>query len=96
MNALAVNTIVNNAGKLYGYNSDAIGIKTALIKSIKTAVLNIKTAVIYGNGGVSGVAFHVLLESRYKSDYGGQRSCTRIGKEKIIKYRKCRPFRRAL
>jgi len=44
MKALAVNTIVNNAGKLYGYNSDAIGLKTALIKSIKTSVLNIKNS----------------------------------------------------
>jgi shikimate dehydrogenase len=58
----AVNTIVNNGGKLYGYNSDAIGLKTALTKGIEASRLDIKTAVIYGNGGVSGVAFHVLLE----------------------------------
>ena len=59
---LAVNTIVNNGGKLIGYNSDAIGLKTALTKGIEASGLTIKTAVIYGNGGVSGVAFHVLLE----------------------------------
>ncbi len=62
MKTLAVNTIVNNDGKLYGYNSDAIGLKTALIKGLKTSGLDIRTAVIYGNGGVSGVAFHVLTE----------------------------------
>jgi shikimate dehydrogenase len=58
----AVNTIVNNDGRLYGYNSDAIGLKTALMKGIEASGVDIKTAVIYGNGGVSGVAFHVLLE----------------------------------
>ena len=62
MKTLAVNTIVNNNGQLFGYNSDAIGLKTALIKGIETSGLDIKTAVIYGNGGVSGVAFHVLME----------------------------------
>jgi shikimate dehydrogenase len=62
MKTMAVNTVVNNNGKLYGYNSDAIGLKTALMKGIETSGLDIKTAVIYGNGGVSGVAFHVLME----------------------------------
>ncbi len=62
LKTLAVNTVVNNNGKLYGYNSDAIGLKTALTKGIETSGLDIKTAVIYGNGGVSGVAFHVLME----------------------------------
>lgn len=62
MKTLAVNTVVNNNGKLFGYNSDAIGLKTALQKGIETSGQDIKTAVIYGNGGVSGVAFHVLLE----------------------------------
>ena len=62
LKTLAVNTIVNHDGRLYGYNSDAIGLKTALMKGIEASGLDIKTAVIYGNGGVSGVAFHVLLE----------------------------------
>ena len=62
LKTLAVNTIVNDNGKLYGYNSDAIGMKTALTKGIEASGMDIKTAVIYGNGGVSGVAFHVLLE----------------------------------
>ena len=62
LKTLAVNTIVNNNGKLYGYNSDAIGLKTALTKGIEASGMDIKTAVIYGNGGVSGVAFYVLLE----------------------------------
>ena len=32
LKTLAVNTIVNNAGKLYGYNSDAIGLKNSIDK----------------------------------------------------------------
>jgi shikimate dehydrogenase len=62
LKTLAVNTVVNDNGKLIGYNSDAIGLKTALEKGIQASGMEIKTAVIYGNGGVSGVAFHVLLD----------------------------------
>jgi shikimate dehydrogenase len=57
---LAVNTIINKNGKLYGYNTDCHGLQTALTKGIKDSKQDIKTAVIYGNGGVSGVAFKVL------------------------------------
>jgi len=56
----AVNTIVNDNGKLLGYNTDAFGFETALRKHIDTTGIKIKKAVIYGNGGVSGVALHVL------------------------------------
>lgn len=59
---LAVNTVVNKNGQLYGYNTDAIGLKTALEEAFRTSSHTIKTAVIYGNGGVSGVAYHVLKE----------------------------------
>ncbi|HET8860089.1 shikimate dehydrogenase [Marivirga sp.] len=59
---LAVNTVVNEKGKLYGYNTDAIGLKTALDEALKSTSLAIKTGVIYGNGGVSGVAYHVLKD----------------------------------
>jgi shikimate dehydrogenase len=59
---LAVNTVVNKNGKLYGYNTDAIGVKTALETALNSSPNKIKTAVIYGNGGVSGVAYHVLTE----------------------------------
>lgn len=59
---LAVNTVVNENGKLYGYNTDAIGLKTALEKALKSTSHSIKTAVIYGNGGVSGVAYNILKD----------------------------------
>lgn len=56
----AVNTVVNQEGKLYGYNTDVFGLETALHKHIETANLNMKKAVIYGYGGVSSVAAHVI------------------------------------
>lgn len=59
---LAVNTVVNRNGRLIGYNTDAYGLMTALKTGLKDASGSIKTAVIYGNGGVSGVAWHVLNE----------------------------------
>ncbi|AIT09207.1 shikimate dehydrogenase [Candidatus Francisella endociliophora] len=63
---LAVNTIINKEGKLYGYNTDCHGLQTALTKGIKESKQDIKTAVIYGNGGVSGVAFKVLQDQGIK------------------------------
>ncbi|WP_296621390.1 shikimate dehydrogenase [Marivirga sp.] len=59
---LAVNTVVNENGKLCGYNTDAIGLKTALENELKSTSYSIKSAVIYGNGGVSGVAYHILKD----------------------------------
>lgn len=59
---LAVNTVVNKGGKLYGYNTDTFGLKVALERGLKTFSTQVKTAAIYGNGGVSGVAFKVLQD----------------------------------
>ncbi len=69
---LAVNTVVNNQGKLHGYNTDAFGLKTALLRGIKESNIEIKTAVIYGNGGVSGVAFNVLRDLGIKATMAGR------------------------
>ena len=60
LKTLAVNTVVNKDGKLFGYNTDSYGLKTALRKGISESGLQVKSAVIYGNGGVSGAAYHVL------------------------------------
>jgi len=56
----AVNTIVREGDRLLGYNTDAYGFETALRRHIEITGMKLKTAVIYGNGGVSGVASHVL------------------------------------
>lgn len=80
----AVNTIVNNSGRLCGYNSDAIGLQTALIKGIQASGIEIKTAVIYGNGGVSGVAFQVLLELGIKATIVGRDADQVLEKKKQL------------
>lgn len=55
-----VNTIVNKNGKLFGYNTDAFGFDTAIRKHLNSSGHKIKKAIIYGCGGVSGVASYVL------------------------------------
>ena len=54
----AVNTVVNREGKLYGYNTDIIGI-TYLIKSV-ISDLSGKKALIAGSGGTSKTAAAAL------------------------------------
>lgn len=59
----AVNTVVNKNGKLYGYNTDAYGLEVALRRGLSEhSAVEVKTAVVYGNGGVSGVALRVLQQ----------------------------------
>ncbi|MBE6750484.1 MAG: AAA family ATPase [Ruminococcaceae bacterium] len=53
----AVNTIVNKNGKLYGYNTDFLGLK-ALIEFAKISLLN-KKVLILGTGGTSLTAMAV-------------------------------------
>jgi len=84
MKTQAVNTIVNNGGRLYGYNSDAIGLRTALMKGIEASGLTIQSAVIYGNGGVSGVAYHVLLELGIKVTMVGRDPARVLEKKKQL------------
>ena len=58
----SVNTVINNGGKLSGYNTDAMGFRQAIIRGIVESKIKVKTAVVYGYGGVSSVVFHVLKE----------------------------------
>lgn len=59
----AVNTVVNKNGKLYGYNTDAYGLEVALRRGLSEHLaVKVKTAVVYGNGGVSGVVLRVLQQ----------------------------------
>ena len=53
----AVNTVVNRDGRLYGYNTDFLGMK-ALIERVGV-VLKYKKALILGTGGTSKTAFAV-------------------------------------
>lgn len=68
----AVNTVINNKGRLYGYNTDAFGFETAIRKHIKISKLKIKTAVIYGYGGVAGVAAQILRKMGIKATMTGR------------------------
>ncbi|GAA4824661.1 shikimate dehydrogenase [Algivirga pacifica] len=77
-----VNTVINKEGRLVGYNTDSYGLKIALEQGIQEADIPIKTAVIYGNGGVSGAAFHVL------SDMGIEVTIVGRNPEKVAAKRK--------
>ena len=61
----SVNTIVNENGVLTGYNTDVYGFREAISHSIEKAVSEslrpCKNAIIYGYGGVTSVAVHVLI-----------------------------------
>lgn len=54
----AVNTVVNKSGRLYGYNTDFIGLKMLLLKN--GFELKGKKALILGSGGTSKTAYAVL------------------------------------
>lgn len=56
----AVNTVVNKGGKLYGYNTDCLGLK-AMIKNAQIS-LSGKKVLILGSGGTSQTAFSVANE----------------------------------
>ncbi len=79
---LAVNTVINDEGRLYGYNTDVYGLKTALLEGIKESDIEIRTAVVYGSGGVSGVAFSVLQKLEMKVAMVGR------NKEHVLKKKK--------
>jgi shikimate dehydrogenase len=56
----AVNTVINKAGKLYGYNSDCLGATNALLE--KTSIKD-KNVVLVGAGGAArAIGFGILSE----------------------------------
>ena len=76
----AVNTVVNRAGKLYGYNTDFFG----LLKLIEHAQISVKgkNVAILGTGGTSKTALSVC-------EYLGAKNivrASRSGKEGAISY----------
>lgn len=68
----AVNTVVNKNGKLHGYNTDAFGFEEAIKQHIQKTGISVNTAIIYGNGGVSGVASYVLNRMGIKTTMAGR------------------------
>ncbi|MBE6808784.1 MAG: shikimate dehydrogenase [Ruminococcaceae bacterium] len=63
----AVNTIVNKNGKLYGYNTDFLGLKS-LIENAKITIRN-KKVIILGSGGTSKTALAVAKSMGAKEVY---------------------------
>lgn len=56
----SVNTVIREEDILIGYNSDAYGFEQAIREGIAQFQVSVKTALIYGYGGVFNVAYHVL------------------------------------
>jgi len=56
----AVNTIVNKAGKLYGYNTDFYGMRALIIK--EKIEISGKKVLILGTGGTSNTAYAVVKD----------------------------------
>lgn len=69
----AINTVVNVDGALHGYNTDAHGFRTAIANYVtRHPQESITTAVVYGYGGVSGVAVSALQELGFKVSMTGR------------------------
>ena len=59
----AINTIVNDNGKLTGYNTDGKGFMTSLQKDAKIVELKSKKAMILGSGGAArAIAVELAIE----------------------------------
>ncbi len=76
----AVNTIVNNNGKLYGYNTDILGL-TAMIKYNGIEIKN-KKILVLGSGGTSKTACHTVKKLGCSSVY----TVSRTGKDGSLTY----------
>lgn len=61
----AVNTVINQNGKLYGFNTDYFGLAYALKKA--DIILKNKNVIILGSGGASLTAQTVCLDQKAKS-----------------------------
>lgn len=75
----AVNTVVNKDGKLYGYNTDYLGLKYMLLKN--NVCIEGKKAMILGSGGTCKTAKRVLSDMGAKeitvvSRFGGEGKIT--------------------
>jgi shikimate dehydrogenase len=58
----SVNTVIREKDTLTGYNTDAHGFEMAIQEGMEQSNFKIKTALIYGYGGVFNVAYHVLSD----------------------------------
>lgn len=68
----SVNTVIRKGDQLKGFNTDAYGFEMAIKAGIEG--LNIKTALVYGYGGVFNVVYHVLKGLGLKVYVTGRRA----------------------
>ncbi|MBQ8868652.1 MAG: AAA family ATPase [Oscillospiraceae bacterium] len=73
----AVNTVVNKNGKLYGYNTDYLGMRALILKN--GIELKNKKVLVLGSGGTSKTAFAVaeslLAKEVYRVSRSGRDGC---------------------
>lgn len=63
----SVNTvIVDNSGRLKGYNTDALGFSQAIMKGIHDSNITVRSAICYGYGGVTSVVVAMLRKLNIK------------------------------
>lgn len=68
----SVNTVIRKKDRLIGYNTDAYGFEMAIKQGIEG--MGIKTALVYGYGGVFNVVYHVLKNLGLKVYVTGRRA----------------------
>lgn len=76
----AVNTIVNKEGKLYGYNTDYLGVKMAF--KINQIILKNRSVMILGSGGTYKTIRHLCEQEKVKEII----SVSRTKKDGFITY----------
>ena len=69
----SVNTvIVEEKGRLKGYNTDVLGFRLAIQEGIKASGFDVQKAVCYGYGGVASVVVSVLTEMGIEVYFAGR------------------------
>jgi shikimate 5-dehydrogenase len=69
----SVNTVLRRGDRLVGYNTDADGFRKAIVTGVSASGASVRSAVVYGYGGVTNVVVHVLKELGYAVALTGRR-----------------------
>lgn len=69
----SVNTVIREKDLLIGYNTDAYGFEQAIREGLAQSSVKVKTALIYGYGGVFNVAYQVLTSLGIEVSLTGRR-----------------------
>ena len=69
----SVNTVLRRGDRLVGFNTDAAGFRSAITTGVAASGVTVRSAVVYGYGGVTNVVVHVLQELGYRVALTGRR-----------------------